>query len=97
MAAETRTARRLPRLFGATDIGNRGTVRYIEEWLTEDDCANAWDPTRSSTWSRSWKTRRSLHGSSSRLRMQTRGLDFVEEVRASKGVTRARRRRGGIR
>src|SRR4051794_15534056 len=37
IAAETRTTRGCVGCSVATDLTNRGTVRYTEEWLTEQD------------------------------------------------------------
>src|SRR3954470_6794792 len=37
IAADTRTRHGCVGCSVATDIGNRGTIRYMEEWLTEED------------------------------------------------------------
>src|SRR5881227_1347027 len=37
LAADTRTTRGCIGCSVSTDIGNRGTIRYVEEWQTEDD------------------------------------------------------------
>jgi quinol monooxygenase YgiN len=83
VAADTRTTRGCIGCSVATDIGNRGTVRYTEEWLTEEELRhhvrsdifgqlvtlidNAIEPPRIEF----------------KLVHETRGLDFVEEVRSS--------------
>jgi quinol monooxygenase YgiN len=83
IAAETRE---MPRCVGcsvATDLGDRSTVRYTEEWLTEDDLR---EHMRSDTFSRL----AILIEDATRpprieftLAHETRGSDFLEEVRAS--------------
>jgi len=67
----------------ATDIGNRGTVRYTEEWQTEEDL-------RQRVRSDSFDQLVTLIEDATHpprieftLHDQTRGLDFVEEIRAS--------------
>src|SRR5438093_7516189 len=37
LAADTRTTRGCIGCSVSTDIGNPGTIRYVEEWQTEDD------------------------------------------------------------
>ena len=66
-----------------TDIGNRGTVRYTEEWLTEEDL-------RAHVRSDIFAQLVTLIEDATQpprieftLVHETRGLDFVEEVRAS--------------
>jgi quinol monooxygenase YgiN len=82
LAAETRPTRGCIGCSVMTDIGNRGTVRYTEEWLTEDDLR---DRVRSDEFCRLV----SLIEDAMQpphvefmLATQTRGLDFVQEVRA---------------
>jgi quinol monooxygenase YgiN len=83
LAADTRSTRGCIGCSVTTDIGNRGTVRYTEEWLTDEDLRrhvrsdifgqlvtlidNATEPPRIEF----------------KLVHETRGLDFVEEVRSS--------------
>ena len=83
VAAETRTTRGCLGCSVASDIGVRGTVRYIEEWLTEDDL-------RQRVGSDTFIHLVTLMEDTAQppriefaLAHQTRGLDFVEEVRAS--------------
>ena len=70
------------RLFGVDRHGNRGTVRYTEEWLTEDDLRQRM---RSDTFSH-LITLMEDAAQPPRIEFtlahETRGLDFVEEVRA---------------
>ena len=83
LAAETRTAHGCIGCSVATDIGNRGTVRYIEEWLTENDLR---ERLRSDNFSQLVTL---MEGATQPPRIEftlahgTRGLDFVEEVRAT--------------
>jgi quinol monooxygenase YgiN len=67
----------------ATDIGNRGTVRYTEEWLTEEDLRRH---VRSDLFAQI-VTLMEDAAQPPRIEFtlvhETRGLDFVEEVRAS--------------
>ena len=83
LAAETRTT---PGCIGcsvAADIGNRGTVRYMEEWLTEDDLRQR---IRSDTFVQLVTL---IDDAPQPPRIEfalankIRGLDFVEEVRAT--------------
>ena len=83
MADDARTARGCVSCSVSTDIGNRGTVRYIEEWRTEDDLRLR---LRSDTFSRLAALIDSAERAPRiefRLADRTRGLDFVEEVRRS--------------
>jgi quinol monooxygenase YgiN len=96
VAAETRTTRGCLGCSVASDIGTRGTVRYVEEWLTEDDL-------RQRVGSDTFIPLVTLMEDTTQppriefaLAHQTRGLDFVEEVRASQGG-REPSRRGGLR
>jgi quinol monooxygenase YgiN len=66
-----------------TDIGNRGEVHYTEEWITEDDLR---ERLRSDTFDSLF----TLIDDATppprivfTLAQETRGFDFVEEVRAS--------------
>ena len=83
LAAETRTAHGCIACSVATDIGNRGTVRYTEEWQTEDDLRQR---IRSETFAQLFTL---MEGAIQPPRIEfalpheTRGLDFVEEVRVS--------------
>jgi quinol monooxygenase YgiN len=83
LAAETRTTRGCVGCSVSTDIGNRGLVRYTEEWLTEEDL-------RQRVRSESFAHLVSLMEDGTQapriefaLDHQTRGLDFVEEVRGA--------------
>src|SRR5262245_5702288 len=83
LASETRQVSGCIRCTVAADIGSRGTVRYTEDWLTEDDL-------RERVRSDSFNQLVTLIEDSSQpphieftLAHETRGLDFVEEVRAS--------------
>jgi len=83
LAAETRATRGCIGCSVTTDIGNRGTVRYTEEWLTEEDLRNH---VRSDIFGQLVTL---MDGATEPPRIEfklvnaTRGLDFVEEVRAS--------------
>jgi quinol monooxygenase YgiN len=83
VAAETRAIRGCVGCSVATDIGNSSTVRYTEEWLTEDDL-------RERVKSGSFNHVVTLIEDATQppriefeLSHETRGLDFVAEVRAS--------------
>ena len=83
LAAETRPTRGCVGCSVATDIGNRGTVKYTEEWLTEQDLrervrADSFDQLVSLMEDATQPPRIEFL-----LAHETRGLDFVEEVRAS--------------
>ena len=81
VAAETRTARGCVGCSVSTDIGNRGTVRYVEEWLTEDDLRQR---VRSDTFVHLVTLMEDATQPPRiefALAHETRGLDFVEEVR----------------
>jgi quinol monooxygenase YgiN len=83
LAAETRAMQGCIGCSVTSDIGNRGTVRYTEEWLTE---ANLRERVRSDNFvhlvslieNTTQPPRIEI-----RLAHETRGLDFLEEVRAS--------------
>jgi quinol monooxygenase YgiN len=83
LAADTRTTRGCIGCSVSTDIGKRGAVRYIEEWQTEDDLRRR---LRSDTFSQLVTL---IEGAVQAPRIEfaldheTRGLDFVEEVRGS--------------
>jgi quinol monooxygenase YgiN len=83
VAADTRTTRGCVGCSVSTDIGNRGTVRYSEEWLTEEDLR---ERVRSDSFDQLVTL---IEGATHPPRIeftlahQTRGLDFVEEIRAS--------------
>jgi quinol monooxygenase YgiN len=83
LAAETRSARGCVGCSVATDIGNRGTVRYTEEWLTEEDLR---DRVRSDTFAQLVTL---IEEATQPPRIEfalvdrTRGLDYLEEVRAT--------------
>jgi len=83
LAADTRSTRGCVGCSVMTDIKNRGTVRYTEEWLTEDDLR---ERVRSDTFSQVVNL---IEDATQPPRIEftlaheTRGLDFVEEVRAA--------------
>jgi quinol monooxygenase YgiN len=83
LAAETRTARGCVGCSVATDIGKRAAVHYIEKWSTEEDLR---ERVRSETFAHLV----ALMDDATQppriefaLLHETRGLDFVEEARAS--------------
>jgi quinol monooxygenase YgiN len=81
LAAETRGSHGCVGCSVATDIGKRGTVRYTEEWQTEEDLRHR---LRSDSFAQLVAL---LEEASQAPRIEftlaheTRGLDFVEEVR----------------
>jgi quinol monooxygenase YgiN len=81
LAADTRTTRGCIGCSVSTDIGNRGTIRYVEEWQTEDDLRRR---VQSETFA---KLVNLVEDATQPPRIEfaldreTRGLDFVEEVR----------------
>jgi len=81
LAADTRTTRGCIGCSVSTDIGNRGTIRYVEEWQTEEDLRRR---VQSDTFA---KLVNLVEGATQPPRIEfaldreTRGLDFVEEVR----------------
>jgi len=83
VAAETRTTRGCIGCSVSTDIGNRGLVRYSEEWLTEADLR---EHVQSDTFAQLVTL---IEGATQTPRVEftlahvTRGLDFVQEVRAN--------------
>jgi len=83
LAADTRTTRGCISCSVAADIGRRGTVRYTEEWMTEDDLRQR---VRSDTFAQLVTL---IEDATQPPRIEftlpheTRGLDFVDEVRAS--------------
>ena len=83
LAADTRTTRGCVGCSVTADIGKRGTVRYVEDWQTEDDLRRR---IQSDTFS---KLVTLLEDAIQPPRIEfaldqeTRGLDFVEEVRRS--------------
>jgi quinol monooxygenase YgiN len=83
LAADTRTTRGCIGCSVSTDIGKRGAVRYVEEWQTEDDLRRR---LRSDTFS---QLATLIEGAVQPPRIEftldheTRGLDFMDEVRAS--------------
>jgi len=83
LAADTRTTRGCVGCSVSSDIGSRGTVRYVEEWQTEDDLRRR---LRSDTFSQLLTL---IEGTGQAPRIEfaldreTRGLDFMEEVRRS--------------
>src|SRR4051812_724706 len=83
VAADTRTTHGCIACSVSTDISNRGIVRYAEEWQTEDDLR---ERVRSDTFGylvALMEDATEPPRIEFTLGHQTRGLDFVEEVRAS--------------
>jgi quinol monooxygenase YgiN len=83
VAAETRGMSGCVGCSVSTDIGKRGVVRYTEEWLTEADL-------RAHLLSDTFDSLFTLIDDATQrpeieftLARETRGFDFVEEVRAS--------------
>ena len=83
LAADTRTTRGWLGCSVSSDIGQRGAVRYVEEWQTEEDLRRR---LRSDTFSQLVTL---IEGAVQPPRIEftldheTRGLDFMDEVRAS--------------
>ena len=84
VAAETRPTHGCVGCSVSTDIGNRGVVTYTEEWLTEEDL-------RLRLQSESFCHLVTLIEDATQpprieftLAHETRGLDYVEEVRAAR-------------
>lgn len=83
IAADTRAMRGCVGCSVATDIGSRGTMHYTEDWQTEDDLRLR---LRSDTFSHLVALMEDATEPPHiefTLPHATRGLDFVEEVRAS--------------
>jgi quinol monooxygenase YgiN len=83
VADETRTAHGCVGCSVSIDIDTRGLVRYTEEWLTEDDLRQR---LLADSFSRLFTLIQDATPPPRiefTLAHQTRGLDFVEEVRAS--------------
>jgi quinol monooxygenase YgiN len=81
VAADIRTCHGWVSCSVSTDIESRGTIRYVEEWLTEDDL-------RQRLVSDSFLQLAALMEDAAQppriefaLAGRTRGFDFVEEVR----------------
>jgi quinol monooxygenase YgiN len=83
LAGETRTLRGCVGCSVTTDIGTAGSVRYVEEWKTEEDLRRR---LKADTFSHLVTL---IEHASQRPRIEftlahgTRGLDFVEEVRGT--------------
>jgi quinol monooxygenase YgiN len=83
IAADTRTTRGCVGCSVKTDIGNRGTVRYTEEWLTEEDLRQR---VRADSFAQlATLIEEATHPPRIEFTLvhETRGLDFVEEARAA--------------
>jgi quinol monooxygenase YgiN len=83
VAAETRITRGCVSCSVTTDIGNQGAVRYTEEWLTEADLRGRM---RSDTFCRLFILIEDALVPPRivfTLPHETRGIEFVAEVRAS--------------
>ena len=83
VAADTRTTRGCVGCSVSTDIGNRGVVRYTEEWTNEASLrerlrSDSFDPLFTLIEDATQPPRIEFT-----LAHEKRGLDFVEEVRAS--------------
>ena len=83
VAAETRSARGCLNCSVATDIGKVGAVRYIEDWLTEEDLRQRVLFDTFSQLVTLMEDATTPPHIEFALGRETRGLDFVEEVRAS--------------
>jgi quinol monooxygenase YgiN len=83
VAAETRAMHGCGGCSVATDMSNRGTVSYTEEWLTEDDLRLRLQSDSFSRLAALIEDGAELPRIQFHLAHETRGLDFVEEVRAS--------------
>jgi quinol monooxygenase YgiN len=83
LAAETRTVRGCIGCSLATDIGNRGTVRYSEEWLTEEDLRRRIRSDNFSQLATLMDDATQPPRIQFALAHETRGFDFLEEVRLS--------------
>jgi quinol monooxygenase YgiN len=82
IAAETRAVRGCLGCSVATNISNRGAVRYTEEWQTENDLR---ERLRSDTFGHLVTLMEDATEPPRiefKLADRTRGLDFLEEVRA---------------
>lgn len=83
LAADTRTTRGCVGCSVSTDISSRGTVRYTEEWQTEEDLRRR---VRSDMFAYIVALMEDTNDPPRiefRLAHETRGLDFIEEVRAT--------------
>jgi len=83
LAADMRTTRGCVGCSVSTDISNRGTVRYTEEWQTEEDLRRR---VRSDSFGYIVALMEDTSDPPSiefRLARGTRGLDFIDEVRAT--------------
>jgi quinol monooxygenase YgiN len=83
VAAETRPTRGCVGCSVSTDIGSRAAVRYAEEWLTEDDLRLRLRDDTFSHLVTLMEDATQPPRIEFALEKETRGLDFVEEVRAS--------------
>ena len=81
LAADTRTAHGCIGCSVAADIGTRGTVRYTEEWLTEEDLRHRLRSDSFAQLVALIENAPQLPRIEFLLAHETRGLDFVEEVR----------------
>jgi quinol monooxygenase YgiN len=83
LAADTRAMRGCVGCSVSTDIGKRGTVRYTEEWQTEDDLRRRLRSDAFSYLAALVEDATDPPRIEFTLAHGTRGLDFVEEVRTS--------------
>ena len=83
LAADTRATRGCVACSVSTDVGKRGTVRYTEEWQTEDDLRERLRSDAFGYLAALIEDATSPPDIEFTLAHGTRGLDFVEEVRAS--------------
>ncbi len=81
VAADTRAAHGCIGCSVATDIGTRGIVRYTEEWLTEEDLRHRLRSDSFAQLVALIENASQLPRIEFLLAHETRGLDFVEEVR----------------
>jgi len=82
VAADTRATHGCLGCSVATDIGKRATVRYVEEWLTEDDLRERMQSDTFSDLITLIEDATQPPRIEFELAHETRGLDFVAEVRA---------------
>jgi quinol monooxygenase YgiN len=83
LAEETRATSGCIGCSVTTDIGNRGTMRYTEEWLTEEDLRRHMQSDTFSHLVTLIEDATQAPRIEFKLANQTRGIDFVEEVRGS--------------
>jgi quinol monooxygenase YgiN len=83
LAADTRAMHGCVGCSVSADIGKRGTVRYAEEWQTEDDLRRRLRSGAFGYLAALMEDANEPPRIEFTLAQGTRGLDFVEEVRAT--------------